>query len=262
MMAALAPCAAALPPALKALAAQLAGLLTAFVLGRSGMLPAGLWPLVATQAIAATLTAAVLGSARWWLVIHLAFLPLLVAAQRLDLPPQGYLLAFIALAAFYWSGFRTQAPLFLTNRRTVEAMARLLPADRSLRVLDIGSGTGSLLRPLARRRPDSRFDGIEAAPAPWLIGRLLGCRLPNLHWRRGDLFAADWRAYDVVYAFLSPAPMAAVWRKACAEMAPGSLLLSNSFAIPDCSAEFVIDIGDRRRTRLFGYRIPAREERN
>ena len=73
-----------MPPALKALLAQLIGLALAFLLARSGLV-AGLWPIVATQAAGATLAAAMLRSARWWLPIHLGFLPLLVGAQRLNL---------------------------------------------------------------------------------------------------------------------------------------------------------------------------------
>lgn len=245
-----------LPPALKALLAQLTGLLAAFVLGRSGLLPAGIWPLVATQAVTAAATAAWLHSARWWLPIHLGFLPLLVVAQGWKLPPLASFAIFAALLAFYWTSFRTQAPLYLTNRRTVAAMADLLPQTRPLHVLDVGSGTGSLLRPLARSHPDCRFRGIEMAPGPWMIGRLLSRGLPNLDWRHGDLFALDWADYDVVYAFLSPAPMPAVWHKARTEMRPGALLVSNSFAVPECQADLVVDIGDRRGTRLYGYRIP------
>jgi hypothetical protein len=66
-----------MPPALKALLAQLIGLALAFLLARGGLV-AGLWPIVATQAAGATLAAAMLRSARWWLPIHLGFLPLLV----------------------------------------------------------------------------------------------------------------------------------------------------------------------------------------
>lgn len=236
--------------------------MAAFVLGRSGLLPAGLWPLVAAQALAAAAVAGALRSDRWWLPMHLTFLPLLLLSQGLGLPPLAYLAAFIVLLVFYWTSFRTQAPLYLTNRRTVPAVARLLPAGRALSVLDIGSGTGSLIRPLARQRPDCRFCGVETAPGPWLLGRLLARGLPNLRWLRDDLFAIPWADYDVVYAFLSPAPMAAVWDKANRELRPGALLVSNSFAVPERAADFIVDIDDRRGTRLYGYRIGDRQAAN
>lgn len=245
-----------MPPALKALLAQLIGLALAFLLARGGLV-GGLWPIVATQAAGATLAAAMLRSARWWLPIHLGFLPLLVGAQRLSLHPAWYLAAFVALVLVYWTSFRTQVPLYLSNRRTAAAVAGLLPAQPA-RLLDIGAGTGSLLRPLARARPDCRFTGIELAPATWAIGRLLLRGHANVEWLRGDLFSPDWSGYDLVYAFLSPVPMPAVWAKASTEMRPGSMLVSNGFEVPGHEADAVIEVGDRRGTRLLLYRMGVR----
>lgn len=244
-----------MPPAAKALLAQLAGAAGALVLARNGWLT-GLWPLVGAQAGLASAVAFGMGSARWWLPIHLGFLPLAVVALQLGIAPAWYLAAFVLLLLVYWTSFRTQVPLYLSNRPTAAAVAGLLPA-RPLRLLDIGAGTGSLLRPLARARPESRFTGVELAPAPWLIGRLLCAPLSNIDWRRADLFAPAWADYDAVYAFLSPVPMPAVWAKAVAEMQPGSLLISNSFAIPDVQPERIAEVGDRRGTRLYVYRIPS-----
>ncbi|ATE61014.1 class I SAM-dependent methyltransferase [Thauera sinica] len=245
-----------MPPALKALAAQIAGWIAAFALVRSGALPAGLWPLVAAQALCAVAAAAALRSARWWLPIHLAFTPLAVAARTLNLAPGWYLAAFVGLLLIYWTSFRTQVPLYLSNRPTAEALAGLLP-ESPARMLDIGGGTGSLLRRLAALRPDCRFCGVELAPGPWLAGKLLLARQPQVEWRRTDLFSEPWADYDLVYAFLSPVPMEAVWRKAVAEMRPGSLLVSNTFDIPGRKPDFVVEVADRRATRLLAWRIPA-----
>lgn len=246
-----------MPPALKALVSQLAGGLFAYLLGAAGVLPAGLWPLALSQALGAACAAAALRSARWWLPIHLLFVPLALLTRSAGLAPGWYLGAFLMLALIYWSSFRTQVPLYLSNAKTAKAVAGLLPPQRSLSVLDIGSGTGSLLRVLARLRPNCRFTGIENAPAPWAFGWLLGRHLSNLDWFRGDFFARSWQGHDVVYAFLSPVPMAAVWNKALQDMAPGSLLISNSFEIPDIRPERIVEVEDRRRTRLLLYRIPS-----
>ena len=242
-------------PALKALVAQIIGWLAAIVLARAGLLPgAGLWPLVAVQAVAAAGAAAALRSAGWWLPIHLAFSPLLFVARSIGIAPGWYLAAFVVLVAFYWTSFRTQVPLYLTNGATVAAVAALLPAQ-PMRLLDVGSGTGALVRPLARLRPDCRFHGIEAAPAPYWLSRLLARGCANLGLERGDFFAPSWTDYDVVYAFLSPVPMARVWRKAEREMRPGGLFVSNSFAVPGVTPERVVVADDRRGTQLFVYRL-------
>lgn len=245
-----------MPPALKALLAQLLGCTAAFAVARSGLLPAGLWPLVAVQAVAATSAAIALKSAPWWRWIHLGFVPLVVGAVQLAIAPGWYLAAFLVFALIYWSSFRTQVPLFLSNRRTAETVAGLLPAERPAKLLDLGSGTGSLLRPLARMRPDCRFEGLESAPAPYALSRLLSRSQPNISLARGDFWNIPWSDYDVVYAFLSPVPMPQVWQKACAELRPGSLLISNSFPVEGVEPESVIEVSDRRGTQLYCY-LPA-----
>jgi hypothetical protein len=49
--------------------------------------------------------------------------------------------------------------------------------------------------------------------------------------------------------------MPRLWAKATAELRPGALLVSNSFAVPGVAAWRIVDVGDRRRTRLHCYRI-------
>jgi len=244
-----------MPPALKALFAQIVGWACALLLAGAGWLPPGIWPLAGMQALCATAAAAAMRSARWWLAIHALFAPLLVVAGRADIAPAWYLGAFALLLVVYWTSFRTQVPLYLSNRATIGALATLLPAGRPVRVLDLGSGTGSLLRGLARLRPDCRFDGVEAAPAPWLLSRLLARAAGRVAVRRGDFFAQSWAPYDVVYAFLSPVPMARVWAKAQQELAPGALVVSNSFPIPGRKPDEVVEVGDGRATRLYVYRV-------
>ncbi len=243
-----------MPPALKALLAQVAGWLAAFVLAKGGALPTGIWPLVAVQAAAATGAAVALKSAPWWRWIHLCFAPLAAGALLLQIAPGWYLGAFVVFALIYWSSFRTQVPLFLSNPTTADAVAALLPRDHPIRLLDLGSGTGSLLRPLARQRPDCRCEGIESAPAPYALSRLLARHQPNIYLARGDFWQISWTNYDVIYAFLSPVPMPEVWRKARAELGPDALLISNSFPVEGVEPDSVIEVADRRHTRLYCYR--------
>ncbi|MCL2877000.1 MAG: class I SAM-dependent methyltransferase [Betaproteobacteria bacterium] len=242
------------PPALKALLAQFCGWGVVWLLGQFGLLPDGVWILAFSQAIAAIAVAAVLRSARWWLPIHLAFTPLAFATHAFGVPSGVWLTAFAVFALIYWSSYRTQAPLFLTNRQTACAMAGLLPPG-PIEVLDVGCGIGSFLIAFARQRPDARLTGIENAPAPFALARLRAG--PATTVIRGNFFARSWAGYDLVYAFLSPVPMPDVWEKARREMKPGSLFVSNSFGIPGVEPNRVIEVADRRRTRLLVFEIPA-----
>jgi SAM-dependent methyltransferase len=178
--------------------------------------------------------------APWWLAIQLLFPLALVGGAGLHLPPWLYLAGFLMLLFIYWSTFRTQVPYYPSGQRAWDAVAGLLPPDRPVYLIDIGSGLGGLVLDLARRRPDSTFAGIELAPLPWLVS-MLRARFAggNARFVRGDYEELDFGDYDVVFAYLSPAAMDALWRQASAEMRPGTLLLSYEFAIaakpPDLS---------------------------
>lgn len=244
-----------LPALAGAAGAQAGGWALALLLAHVGLLPQGVWAVVGVQAVSAAAIAWALRSETWWVAIHLFFAPMLVVARALAIPPAWYLGGFIALGLVYWSSFRTGVPLFLSNRETAEAVAELLPPRRGATLLDIGSGTGALLLQLAKLRPDVHLVGIESAPAPYLLTRLLARPHRKLYVRRGDFFRQPWKDYDVVYAFLSPVPMSAVGLKARSEMKPGALLVSNSFEIPGWHPERIVEVGDKRGTRLFVYTV-------
>lgn len=219
-----------------------------------------LWetPLAAAvvQGACAALAAYKLESPSWWIAIHFCFAPLAVGAGTLSIPPGWYLGAFVVSLLLFWRTDKSRVPLYLTNATAAAAVARLLPA-RPCHVVDLGCGDGGLLRQLARARPDCEFVGVEHAPLPWLLARLRTARLDNVYVRYGDLWKLQLGLFDVAYAFLSPAPMPDLWRKATAEMAPGALLISNSFPVPGVAPDATAEVGDRRGTRLHVYR-PAK----
>jgi SAM-dependent methyltransferase len=255
-LSALPPPDCAMPPYLKAFLVQLIAWAGVLVLLKAGVLPAGRWPLALAQGVGAAGAAVLLKSAPWWRWIHLGFTPLLVLALQWSIHPNWYLAAFVILVLVFWNSFRSQVPLFLSNAHSAAAVAGLLPRGKPARILDLGSGTGALLRPLARLRPDCRVEGMESAPASYALSWLLCRSQPNISVARGDFWAISWTGYDLVYAFLSPVPMDEVWAKAAAELHPGALLVSNSFPVDGEEPVFVIEVPDRRRTRLYCY-LPA-----
>ena len=188
----------------------------------------------------------------------MCFMPAAAVAWKFEIPPGIYLAGFIALSLVYWSSFRTQVPLFLSNRATGYRLAAWIPAYGDIRLLDLGSGTGCLVAQLCELRPDWRITGIESAPAPYWWSRWSTRDLAGANLIRDDFWRHSLQTYDVVYAFLSPVPMSALWRKALKEMRPGTWLVSNSFAIDGVQESALLGVGDRRGTQLYCYQIPQR----
>ena len=213
------------------------------------------WPEVsAAIGITALLLASFTRQPWWWRLIHGAFAPLAWAVALLEIDPGWFLLAALMLMLVYRGALSGQIPLYLSNRETARTLADLLPKTPNLRCADLGAGLGSMLRPLSSARPDARFVGVENAPLTWLGGKLLALRHANCEWRWGDLWRTDLSEFDVVYAFLSPVPMAALWCKVEREMKPGSLFISNSFPVPEVEPSEIIKVDDDRQTLLYCYR--------
>lgn len=189
----------------------------------------------------------------WWRVIHAVFAPLAWAVAQTAVDPGWFLLAFGLLLLVYRGAINGQVPLYLSNVETAAALADEIAGRRHFRFLDLGAGIGSVLVSLAKARPDGQFTGVENAPATWLLGRLRMAARPNCAWRWGDMWQTDLSGYDVVYVFLSPVPMPALWQKAQAEMRPGSVLISNSFPVPEIAPSRILEVGDTRQTLLYCY---------
>ena len=182
------------------------------------------------------------GLAVWWLAIQLLFPLALVQALTLAIAPPVFLGAFLFLLMLYWSTFRTQVPYYPSGRRVWDEVVQLLPQGRPVRAIDIGSGLGGLVFEMAKRRPESHFDGIELAPLPWLISRarIIFARQKHVRFIRGDYEQLDFRQYDLVFAYLSPAAMSALWNKASREMKKGGILLSYEFLITEKAPDISI----------------------
>jgi hypothetical protein len=191
----------------------------------------------------------------WWLLIHTFFAPLLWGASGLAIEPGWFLLSFLLLLIFFRGAASGQIPLYFSNYDTATALAEVTRDIQGMRFIDLGAGIGSVIRPLAALRPDAHLTGIENAPATWLLGFLSTARLAECSWRWGDFWGSSLSKHNVVYVFLSPAPMSALWIKVQREMRPGSLFISNSFAVPDVTPDQVVEVDDERQTRLYCYRI-------
>lgn len=190
----------------------------------------------------------------WWRVIHGAFMPLVWLTQSLNIDPVWFLAGFVFLLLVFRGALSGQVPLYLSNKETVTALAELLAARGDSRFLDLGAGLGSTTVPLADTLPDSHFTGYENAPLTWLVGRFFSLGRPNIHWRWDDLWQAKLGDYDVVYAFLSPAPMAQLWAKVETEMVAGSLFISNSFPVPGVAPSSIIEVDCNPARPLYCYR--------
>jgi SAM-dependent methyltransferase len=249
-----------LPVSLQSLVIQfIAVLLTALLAPLLHILfsyQAVLWQLALAQGALAVMLSQLWRQPAWWRPLHFGFLPAVLLARQMNLPAWVYLAAFLLLVLFYWSTFRTRVPLYLSGRKAWQALIPLLPETRAFRFIDLGSGLGGVPFYLEPRFPQGRFCGTEIAPGPWLISRLRAWfKRSRVVFMRRDYATLDLAEFDVAFAFLSPAAMPGLWQQAQAQMRPGTLFVSLSFAVNARQPDQVVNLAAGARHTLYAWRM-------
>ena len=130
-----------------------------------------------------------------------------------------------------------------------------MTSEKPIRMIDIGSGLGDMSMYISMVRPNGLIEGIEIAPLPWLISVVRSkLKRSAAIFKMGDYRELDFANYDVIFAYLSPAAMPALWQKATAEMQHGSLLLSYEFEILGVLPTQVIENGSDSK-KLYVWKI-------
>lgn len=245
-------------PVPQLIVAQTAGLAIACCLALFGGTGRSVWMLLLVmpvQAMVAAVTARMIGMSLPWVVFNLLFAPAVLVALQLDVDPLVYATGFVVLLGVYGTAtVANRVPLFLTGKRALAKLEPWLPSG-PFSMIDLGAGTGRVLRFVAERRSNVRLTGTEVAPLPFLAAwlRSLSGRYTVSF---DDFWNCDLSRYDVVYAYLSPAPMERLWDKARREMRSGSLFISNSFVVPGVPPSSVARYGSSRGATLYVWRMP------
>lgn len=247
-------------PALQALLIQIVSLVALYALLLLAWILTGFQASLFVAAVLQGAIAACLSRVRhlagWWIAIQFFFPLAVLLTHALAFPPYVFLTAFLLLLGFYWTTFRTQVPLYLSGPKVWEAVADLLPQRGTLRLVDIGSGLGGLLLDIEKRRPDITSVGVELAPIPWFISWLRArFARSRVSFMRSDYSLLDFSQFDVVFAYLSPAVMDAVWQKTVSEMRPGTLLLSYEFPVSGIKPDIVVEM-ELDGSIIYGWRMP------
>lgn len=196
-----------------------------------------------------------------WVLFALFAVVLAWAVVRFQPPAWLYPVAFVLVFLFYTNTLVERVPLYLSNRTTWAALAGMVGQEKPVSqrrrpaFIDLGCGLGGTVAHIARSRPDWDVWGVETAPGAYAIAKLRTLGIKNAHVRYRSLWRVDLGAFDVAYAFLSPAPMPRLLAKAEADMKGGGLLISNTFWPDDSPFDGVVEVADGRLTQLIFKRF-------
>ena len=142
------------------------------------------------------------------------------------------LILFIFLSVVY---FFLQGPIFAPSSETaISTMLKLAKIKRGVRIADLGSGDGRVVRAFAKKGVE--IHGYEINPLLVLISKhkIKEEGLGNnafVHWR--SFWKIDLSQFNIIIVFGIDYIMNRLKRKLLKELKPGSTVIANIFPFPD-----------------------------
>ncbi len=113
------------------------------------------------------------------------------------------------------------------------ARQKLQSATEQMTVIDLGSGSGSLLIPLAKEFPQHRFIGLEWDSVPLLLAMIKSFRLRNIEWHRQDFMTYSCADADIVFCYILKTMRERVGKKLAREIKSDCMVISELYQVTD-----------------------------
>jgi 16S rRNA A1518/A1519 N6-dimethyltransferase RsmA/KsgA/DIM1 with predicted DNA glycosylase/AP lyase activity len=144
-----------------------------------------------------------------------------------------------------------------SSNKAYNTMMTLAEETGTGTIVDLGSGWGNFVIPMAMKCPQRQIIGYELSLLPWLISsslkKILG--LQNLTLYRQDFYQADLSKASVVVCYLFPEAMSKIKDKISNELHQLNFLISNTFALPSHKPCKVMKLDDFYHSPIFLYNI-------
>jgi predicted RNA methylase len=134
-------------------------------------------------------------------------------------------------------------------------MLSLIDSRNEGSIIDLGSGWGTLVIAAACKNPNKQVVGYELSWLPWLVSitRKYSLGLDNLTICRKDFNNAELNKFSVIFCYLFPQGMTALYEKLKVEQLSKIVVVSNTFALASCQATKVVKLNDAYRTPIYVY---------
>ena len=189
-----------------------------------------------------------------------------VACTKVVLEIHGHMMS-IPIQFFFWAValvvmlsilvgvIRTGISPMPSSRLAVKQVVQLVTPTLPGPLYELGAAWGSLVFPLARAFPNRQIVAYELSTIPWLF-LLLRVRisgLTNIEVVRRDFFRDELGKAAAVVCYLYPEGMVRLSTKLKSELTPGTVVVSNTFALPGWVPEQHAQLKDMYGTKIYRF---------
>ena len=193
----------------------------------------------------------------WVQKVPLSNLVFAVHGRMTSIPFQLFLWAsaLFAMVSILVGVVRTGISPMPSSPRAVQRVLQYVVPPRAGSIYELGAAWGSLAVPLARAFPDRRIIAYELSTIPclFLLLRVRVSGLKNIEVVRRDFFLDDLGKAAVIVCYLYPGSMDRLSTKLQSELIPGTVVVSNSFALPGWVPEQKSQLKDLYRTKIYRF---------
>jgi hypothetical protein len=144
-----------------------------------------------------------------------------------------------------------------SSNKAYKAMMNLAEETGTGTIIDLGSGWGSFIIPMAKRYPQRQLVGYELSLLPWftscLLKKVLGLKNITLH--RQNFYQADLTNAEIVVCYLFPDAMTKIKNKLLNEQLKIKFIISNNYALPSYKPNKIIVLDYFYRTPIYLYKL-------
>lgn len=146
----------------------------------------------------------------------------------------GFAIHFILRLFLVFFGWNQQLPYVPTTTKAVKAIIDEGVLEGRDTIIDLGSGTGTMLAQLRKAYPNAQLIGVEHS---WLLVllsqiRFIG-RRNKPQFIHGDMFKQDISGADAVVGFWITSLLPRLQEKFVEELQSGRIIVSNVFEFPE-----------------------------
>ncbi|MBA2369564.1 MAG: methyltransferase [Candidatus Protochlamydia sp.] len=164
---------------------------------------------------------------------------------------------FYVLISIGWHSWAYGITPTPTSTKVKKLVLKILPSEVKGKIVELGSGWGHLTLSLARHYPDNVIEAYEISPIPYSISYILNLwkQFSNLKLIKKDFFKISLDGCGLIVCYLYPGAMEKLKVKFEKELAPGTFIVSHTFAIPGWVPLKLMHANDLYHTPVYLYQI-------